>query len=276
MDWRTVLAKVAGQASSVVVPLSGPATEAILSDLLGVQNEQLAILKKLEVSVQRLADVPWGSALIYIEDAAIPGRRPEQVRLSLERAADKLHDAIPSRTEESPSRADNRLVFVLLSDHPASQYHAQIAYREARTAAWWLVNNRERLDHSRRVERNSTVSAWYDDVEWGAALLGDPKALPSWPSSKFSPSGGPSPFKKIMQWPDDQLRVRWRAGAPLDFLYVIYAQEVRLRRGHASSEQFSGRSLTEVLNDVHEPLPSRLEFGIEEEQRMGYFTGMEE
>jgi len=92
----------------------------------------------MESTVQRLADVPGGSARIYLEEAKIPGRSPEQVRQSLEFAAHKLHDAIPAAPNNSMSRADARLmlatVYAVLGDKIASCHHAENADKEAREA----------------------------------------------------------------------------------------------------------------------------------------------
>jgi hypothetical protein len=281
MDFRAVAAKIAGQAYSSVVPFSGPAVEALLSDLLGVQDEQLVLLKNLETSVQRLADVPWLSARIHLEDAAIPGRRPEDVRRSLEQAADKLHDAIPSQPDESPHKADARLmlsiVFAALQDYPASKYHAEIAYREARTAVWSILKKWPRMNQATLLKKRSAISLWYDDVEFAAATLGDPQA------SSVPLGNDGFPWEEIQQRAPYQEpraeanRFRWRDGAPLDFAYIAYAQALRRMRGENSLDQFAGRPLAKVLegprNDV---LPSPWDLQIEQEQRMGYFTGMEE
>lgn len=281
MDFRTVAAKIAGQAYGSVVPFSGPAVEALLSDLLGVQDEQLVLLKNLETSVQRLADVPWISARIHLEDAAIPGRRPEDVRRSLEQAAEKLHDAIPSQPNESPHKADARLmlsiVFAALRDYPASKYHAEIAYREARTAVWSIPKKWTRMNHATLLKKRAEISRWYDDVEWAAAILGDPQA------SNVSLGVDGFPWQAIQQRAPDQEplsaanRFRWRDGASLDFAYIAYAQALRRMRGQESVDEFIGRPLDKVLegprNDV---LPSPWDLQIEQEQRMGYFTGMEE
>ncbi len=282
MDVRTVVAKVAGQAAASVVPFSGVAVEAVVSDLLKIQDEQLTILRKLEGNVQRLADAPWQSAIMHLRDAAIPGRHPEQARRSLQLAADKLHDAIPLQQAESPSRADARLllavVFAVLGDNPASRHHAVIAYREARTAAWWMLNTEGKLPHDARLSRLATISAWYDDAEWVAALLGDPEAPSVEPGNELVPQDQipRSPGQPRLQPHSVEARVRWRDGAPLDFLYVAYAQQVRHLTGRLSVHQFIGHSLEQVLDGEPEPLPSPFEWQIMDEQRMGYFTGMEE
>jgi hypothetical protein len=86
-----------------------------VGDILGVQDEQLAILRSLDSTVQRLADVPWGSARIHLEEAKLPGRSAEQVRRSLELASEKLHDAISVASANSTSKADARLMLAVVS-----------------------------------------------------------------------------------------------------------------------------------------------------------------
>src|ERR1700722_10310443 len=110
IDIRPVIAKVAGLVSNHALPFSGPVVETVVGEILSVQDEQLAILRNLDSTMQRLADVPSGSARIYLEEAKLPGRSPEQVRRSFEFAADKLHDAIPAASANSTNKADARLL----------------------------------------------------------------------------------------------------------------------------------------------------------------------
>jgi len=57
MNISDLIARIAGQATNHALPFSGPVAEAVVAGLLSVQDEQLAILRKLESTVQRLADV---------------------------------------------------------------------------------------------------------------------------------------------------------------------------------------------------------------------------
>lgn len=269
MDFRTIAAKTVGQVSGKYVPFSGPAAEAILSDLLGIQDEQLTLLKNIEKSVDRLADVPWMSARIHLEDATIPGRHPEDIRRSLVQAADRLHDAIPSQPAESPRKADARLMlsilFAALGDLPASKHHAETAYREARAAAWSMCNKSPRLNHERTLQRRAAISRWYDDIEWTAAILGDPQAT----GVRLSEDGFPSRPEISYRNYREQLHlatvgVRWREGAPLDFAYIAYSQALRHMRGLQSIDEFINRSLAEVLESPRKvTLPSWSDIGEE-------------
>ena len=290
MDFRAVAANVvrrvapttAGQLSDSLFPASGPVVEALLASLLQVEDEELELLRRLEDSVQRLADVPWKSAQVYLEDAAIPGRRPEQIKRSLEQAADRLHDAIGSQSENTPDKVDVRLVlaavFAALGDQQASMYHAEVAYREARKVAWTLSGRlRTRMNRAVLVERRAAISRWFDDAEWAAALLADPLA----PQVEFGYDGFPwQEIRRRERYPEPHAaenRFRWREGLRLDFAYIAYAQAYRHMHQWQSVDHFLQRPLNEVMDDPRtEPLPSSFELQIELEQRMGYFTGMEE
>jgi hypothetical protein len=251
MNFRTVVAKTGGQAYGSVVPFGGPAAEALLSDLLGVQDAQLALLRTIERSVRRLADVPWESARMHFEDAAIHGRSPEHVRRSLERAADRLHDAIPSQPETSPRRADARLmlaiVFFILGDAPAARHHAEIAYVEARTAAWSIAHKLRWNFHpdKQQPKRSVEVGRWYDDVEWAAARIGDPEAA----SVELTAEG--LPFQAVIDRSGKEHKdIRWREGAPLDFVYIAYGDFLRRRLpGLFMTSTFSSpvQTLTEFM-----------------------------
>jgi hypothetical protein len=288
MDLRRVAARVAGQLSSAAVPFTGPVAEAAVSDLLEIQNEQLAMLAKLDSSVLRLIDGPWRSAEMHLKDAALHGRTSKQIEHSLSLAAEKLHDAIPLQVEGTIARAQARLdlaiVLFLLQDEPAARHHAGIAYQEIRSAAHKLVNDRDVYlkkqfygPITRFTYRDTDpaawntswrlqVKGWYYQAEWSSALLGDPRGKP-----------GPLPN------PDDDNEVSWRQGEPVDFHYIDYKlNEVvrvvednystlaednpswlvslinqwqwRVNYGHLG--EFLGRSWEEVLNARPPTLPS--------------------
>src|SRR5579859_4477819 len=139
MNIRALVAKLAGEASGAVVPISGPAAEAVMTELLGVQDEQLEILRELKSTIGRLLDVPWKSARIYMEEAAIPSRSPEQVRQSLEHAAEKLHEAMPrplSSSAHVPARSRPRC-----TAPPGQQL---VANRRPRGSAAWTGRRKTR------------------------------------------------------------------------------------------------------------------------------------
>jgi hypothetical protein len=169
------------------------------------------------------------------------------------------------------------IVFATLRDYSASEYHAEIAYREARTAVWSIPKKWPRMNHETLLKKRTAISRWYDDVEWTAAILGDPQA------SNIPLGEGGFRWQAIQQRARDQEphseanRFRWRDGASLDFAYIAYAQALRRMRGKESVDEIIGRPLAKVLEGPrNEVLPSFFELEIEQEQRMGYFTGMEE
>jgi hypothetical protein len=278
MNIRALVAKVAGEASGAVVPFSGPAAEAVMTELLGVQDEQLEILRELKSTIGRLLDVPWKSARIYMEEAAIPGRSPEQVRQSLEHAAEKLHEAIPTQPDSSPGRADARvmlaIVFAILGDHQASRYHAEIAYREARAATWYLVKSLSSLRRTEKQEQSKLIRSWYNDIEWTAAYLGDPDAqnvkLVRDNVLKIDNIPGQAVHQRS---PRSDLPVRWREGARLDFVYVAWKNAVG---GPGLEEEFGNQSLAQVLDGPRPNLRPAYVLDALRDQEMGYVTGWEE
>jgi len=267
-----VIAQTVAQAAAVMVPFSAPAVEAILSDLLRIEKEQHAALDRLAQTVQRMADAPVASARIHLEQAAIPGRSAQQVHQSLHKAADKLVDAIAGTTPYSPARAEAgvllAVVLTVIGDRAAARHHAVAAYEDARAAAWSMLGERPRSP-SQRITRQDAVDAWYRPQEWSAAFIGDPES-----SSRFNPDA-PLEMSGIPVLSEHE-RIVWRPGAQVDFRYIAYAQDLDRLRGHSSTSRFIGLTLEQVLNAGHEPLASRFELQIEEEHRLGYFTGMED
>ena len=82
MDVLELSAKVAGGAVGATltahgVPGTGPAVEALLTSLLGIQEEQAAAVERIDAAVQRLVDGPWRTAGLLI---GRPGCRIEQPR----------------------------------------------------------------------------------------------------------------------------------------------------------------------------------------------------
>jgi hypothetical protein len=180
MDLKTVAAKLVGTLADQALPLSGPFVEGLIAEVLRAEEDQLAILRGVDRHVQQLIDGPLRTAHLYLEDAAVPGRSPEQVRQSLMSAADRLHDAIPLQPEASFASAQVCLelafTFRMLNDAPASAHYAEKSYRSARRAIWTWVNTRITTDNKRVTQISDPVVGaafrWYEQMEWAAAALG--------------------------------------------------------------------------------------------------------
>ena len=136
MDVLELSAKVAGGAVGATltahgVPGTGPAVEALLTSLLGIQEEQAAAVERIDAAVQRLVDGPWRTAGLLIEEARLPDRTAKEVRRYLQEAASKLRDAIPLQEEASFGRAyvclDLSIVLYLLGDASGAALYARQA-----------------------------------------------------------------------------------------------------------------------------------------------------
>ena len=136
MDVLELSAKVAGGAVGATltahgVPGTGPAVEALLTSLLGIQAEQAAAVERIDAAVQRLVDGPWRTAGLLIEEARLPDRTVKEVRRYLQEAASKLRDAIPLQEEASFGRAyvclDLSIVLYLLGDASGAALYARQA-----------------------------------------------------------------------------------------------------------------------------------------------------
>jgi uncharacterized protein involved in cysteine biosynthesis len=75
MDLRTVASKVVGEMANSAIPFSGPLAESLVQELLGAQDEQIGLSDDLN----RLLDGPWQTARMYLREAALPRRTPDQV-----------------------------------------------------------------------------------------------------------------------------------------------------------------------------------------------------
>lgn len=252
MNLRGVIVSTIGGVANNFVPFSGPLTQAVLSDVLKVQDEQLVALKELQRTLRDFMDGPWQAANIHIQEAGLPGREPEQVHHSLVQAADRLHDAIPLLKEGTIARAQARLdlaiIFTLLNDRSPSLLHAQAAYREAREAAWTFTHTADpenkKITRGERkkgmVVAGSTwarlawpkIKAWYKDAEYCSAALGDPHGY-----EVLSAKARSDPQRWATQGPydyDGQLlaknlriangKAQWREGVPVDFAFIEYKQ----------------------------------------------------
>jgi hypothetical protein len=136
MDAATISAKLAAQAAgrallTAGIPGGELAVEQLLSNVLHIQDEQSAALNRIDAGVQLLLDNPWNTAWQYIREAAVPHAGPAARRSRLERAAERLHEAIPNQPPRSFRRAfaclDLALVEHILGDTEFAALHARDA-----------------------------------------------------------------------------------------------------------------------------------------------------
>lgn len=123
--------KVVGQAADKAllaygIPGGGAVTEALLRQLLLVQDEQAEALARIDENVQRLIEGPWKTARLYITEATLQGLPSEEVRNKLKHAAEQLRIAIPYQEERTFAQAyvciDLAVVLTMVRDDAATLY----------------------------------------------------------------------------------------------------------------------------------------------------------
>jgi hypothetical protein len=159
--------QIAAQASNQAVPFSGPVVEAVLKDVLDLQDEQVARLEAIESGVQRLLDGPWKAGRLRLTEAALPGCSPEALRALLTSAADDFRDAISLQPDPSLSaRAgvlDLSMTLALLDDRPGEQHYAAQGYLTAGGTLWELTNGHQAPRKKREWKSNPKSSSAFDD-----------------------------------------------------------------------------------------------------------------
>lgn len=147
MDIVSLSTKVASQIGeqtlgSVGVPGGGSIIESLLSDLIGVQDEQARALSRIERDVQRLINEPWNTAQTYIKEAKYPGTSADQRRAKLLVAAEQLRRVVSLQEERigwtlAPAYTflDLAIVLRIAGDQPASKLYAAEAKEAARAYA---------------------------------------------------------------------------------------------------------------------------------------------
>lgn len=228
VDVAGVAIQIAAQASSQAVPFSGPVIEAVLKDVLDLQDEQVARLEAVEGGVQRLLDGPWKAGRLRLDEAALPGRPLEARRALLTGAADAFRDAIALQPDPSWRRAqaclDLAMTLALLGDRPGEQHYAVQGYLSARETLWVLTNGDQAPRRKREWESNpksrrafddgyvrhlDAASRWFDDFQLIASAFADPDAQPAYPSED-------STIEEFLAW---------RQGALLDHHYLTRRRE---------------------------------------------------
>ena len=70
MDVKTVASKVVGQMANSAVPFSGPVAESLVQELLGAQDEQILMLRRLSDDLTD-PDGPWQTAT-HVPEGSCP------------------------------------------------------------------------------------------------------------------------------------------------------------------------------------------------------------
>jgi hypothetical protein len=137
VDIQELAIKIAAEkvAKKIPLPGAGLVTEALLRELLDVQDQQMALLSKIEGDVQRLVDGPWNTGRRYIRQASLPHRSPEQVSQALRQAADCFIHAVDLQPARSFKRAavclDVALLSKVIGDTATAEMYATEADSEA-------------------------------------------------------------------------------------------------------------------------------------------------
>lgn len=219
MDLRTVASKVVGEMANSVVPFSGPVAESLVQELLGAQDEQIVLLRGLSDDLNRLLDGPWQTARMYLREAALPRRTPDQVAEALRSASAKLREAAPLQRPGSLLHAhvlvDLAIVERMRGDDDVARHYAADAYATARSAMGTLAQH----DYGGKkpvkpdgVARLRASGAVYDQIELAAAVICDPRAPQVLAEDRL----------RVYFRFDDHAEVKWAAEGPLDFVYIAY------------------------------------------------------
>ena len=219
MDLRTVASKVVGEMANSAVPFSGPVAESLVQELLGAQDEQIVLLRGLSDDLNRLLDGPWQTARMYLREAALPRRTPDQVMEALRSASAKLREAAPLQRPGSLLHAhvlvDLAIVERMRGDDDLARHYAADAYTTARSAMGTLARHDYRgrkPDKPDGVARLRASGAVYDQIELAAAVICDPRA------PQVLTEDGLGVYFRF----DAHAEVKWAAEGPLDFVYIAY------------------------------------------------------
>jgi hypothetical protein len=263
MDLRTVASKVVGEMANSAIPFSGPLAESLVQELLGAQDEQIVLLRGLSDDLNRLLDGPWQTARMYLREAALPRRTPDQVMEALRSASAKLREAAPLQRPGSLLHAhvlvDLAIVERMRGDDDLARHYAADAYVTARSAMGALAQHDYRgrkPDKPDGVARLRASGAVYDQIELAAAVICDPRA------PQVLTEDGLGVYFRF----DDHAEVKWAAEGPLDFVYIAYfhylmrfVQEAETRAptrfGRLDMVWFRFFNPTQVEYPAYPPLP---------------------
>jgi hypothetical protein len=159
---------MADVARAIPIPGTGPVVEALLGELLQIQDQQMALLTKIEADVQRLVDGPWRTGRRYLREAALPGRNAQQIDQALSRAMESFRQAVDLQPASTLKRAtvsldlavlcalsgDTELAILYATESEAEARHAL----EASARARW--NQQYGTSNQVRDMTASLASAW--------------------------------------------------------------------------------------------------------------------
>ena len=138
MDVIDLAIRVASNAADVVakghgIPLGGAVFEALMRDLLQIQDQQTQTLLRIERDVERLIDGPWRTARLYLQECLLPERSVDQIRESQRQATEYLRQALGQQRGFPAAYAafDLAIVLAALGDAEGSRFYAKLALSSA-------------------------------------------------------------------------------------------------------------------------------------------------
>lgn len=141
MDVTDVAIRMAGSAATAVaaghgLPVGGAVFEALIRDLLQVQDEQAQTLLRIEQGVERLIDGPWRTAKLYLQECLLPGRSASQIQEAQRKAAECLREALGQQRgfPAAYSAFDLAVVLAALGDAEGSRFYAKLSLTSASDA----------------------------------------------------------------------------------------------------------------------------------------------
>lgn len=143
------------------IPGGGLVIQALLENLLQVQDQQAEAIGRIDKSVERLVRGPWDTARLYMAEAVLPGRNHDQISEALAAAAIKLREAVPLQEERTFGRAyaclDLALVLRMRNDEAGCTSYATQAVE---AATHFIVDVRAGTRRPPGYSRGDVALAW--------------------------------------------------------------------------------------------------------------------
>jgi hypothetical protein len=121
-----------GTGSPLLGQVAGAATTELLESLVGVQAEQLELLKGIRADLTIIRKGPWETARSYIRRATYPDLSEAQILQELGEARRYLYEAAPLQIRGSWERVAVEIELTLV----LSALHDRFAARDAALTAW--------------------------------------------------------------------------------------------------------------------------------------------
>jgi hypothetical protein len=230
--------------ANTAVPFSGPVAESLVQELLGAQDEQIELLRRLSSDLNRLLDGPWQTARMYLKEASLPRRTDDQVAEALRNASAKLREAAPLQRPGSLQHAqvliDLAIVERMRDDTDLARHYADDAYKTARSAMGTMVRHENRgrkPDKPDGAARLRVSGAAYDQIELAAAVICDPRA-----PEILTNNGLGVNFRF-----DPHAEVKWAAEGRLDFAYIAYFHYLMRFIAEAGTRTLSRFTILDVV-----------------------------